>query len=102
MHPFISKTFGGLSRPYYFRHFIFGLVFFGLALLMFSNMATRVPVVTILLPVLNTILYPYSRFVYEGVVGFVIGQNMFILPAVLMLLCKFVTMATCWAGAVFI
>lgn len=27
MHPVISKTFGGLSRASYFRHFIFGLIF---------------------------------------------------------------------------
>ena len=27
---FISKTFGGLNKPYYFRHLFFGLIIFGI------------------------------------------------------------------------
>ena len=35
MHPVIAKTFGGLSKPYYFRQFFFGLLF--LAFIMFMS-----------------------------------------------------------------
>ncbi|SFH57403.1 hypothetical protein SAMN05216299_12440 [Nitrosospira sp. Nsp14] len=36
MHPVIAKTFGGLSKPYYFRQFFFGLLLF-LAFTIFPN-----------------------------------------------------------------
>ena len=52
--------------------------------------------------ILNTLLYPYARFVYETVVGFVMGNNVFFVNAFFMLITKIMTMVLCWAGAVFI
>ncbi|WVV47296.1 hypothetical protein THH46_21410 [Pseudomonas sp. NA13] len=31
----------------------------------------------IVLAIINTLLYPYSRFVYESVVGYIMGNNVF-------------------------
>jgi hypothetical protein len=53
----------------------------------------------IALLVVNTLLYPYSRFVYEGVMGFIVGQNVFWMNVLFM---KLVTMALCWSCAIFI
>ena len=36
--------------------------------------------------VINAFLYPYSRFVYETIVGFIMGQNVFFVNALLMLM----------------
>jgi hypothetical protein len=52
--------------------------------------------------VANTLLYPYARFVYEGVVGFVLGHNTFYVNAMLMLFVKALTMLLCWLFALFI
>jgi hypothetical protein len=49
----------------------------------------------LLMMVVNTLLYPYSRFVYESVMGFIMGQNVFFVNAVLMLAVKVVTMVIC-------
>jgi hypothetical protein len=56
----------------------------------------------ILTLVVNTFLYPYSRYVYEGITRFILGENLFIINAGVMLLAKLLTMALCWAAAVFI
>jgi hypothetical protein len=54
------------------------------------------------LAVVSTLLYPYARFVYESVVGFIMGENVFFVNALLMLGAKIITMFVCWFLAIFI
>jgi hypothetical protein len=56
----------------------------------------------LLMLVLNTLLYPYSRFVYESVMDFIIGRNVFFVNAILMLAVKLMTMLLCWSLAIFV
>jgi hypothetical protein len=101
MHPVIAKTFGGLSPQYYFRHFLFGLIFPAMFLYA-SRHEHEFPIGAAIFFAVNTFLYPYSRFVYESVVGFLLGNNVFFLNALVMLFVKLVTMALCWTFAIFI
>jgi len=100
LHPVIAKTFGGLSKPYYFRHFVFGLLI--VLLLYFTTPSGAISFSLAVLFTINVFLYPYSRFVYESIVDFITGDNWFILPAVLMLAVKFITMILCFFFAIFI
>ena len=102
MHPIIARSFGGLSRAYLFRQLMFGLIFPAIFVLMMTTKGHSMPLGTVPFLVLNTLLYPYSRFLYERVVGFVVGDNVFFVNALLMLAVKFFTMLICWAGAVFL
>jgi hypothetical protein len=102
MHPIIARTFGGLSAAYYVRQFIFGLIFPVFIYLMLSNGNRALQVSTLLLLVVNTLLYPYARFVYESVVGFIMGNNVFFVNAILMLAVKLMTMMLCWVCAIFV
>lgn len=63
---------------------------------------TGLSVGVVLVTAINTLLYPYARFVYESVVGFIMGGNVFFVNAFFMLFVKLMTMALCWAGAIFI
>lgn len=103
MKTVFRKTFGGLSAPYYFRHFIFGLMF--PAFLYFSlrhNPGPPAPPFIYLLVITNMILYPYARFAYEGVVSFILGENFFFINMWVMLFTKFLTMFICWFFAILI
>lgn len=105
MHPVILKTFGGLSLQYYIRQFLFGLIFPVLILFALSSgshLQTIGWFVSGVMLVLNTLLYPYSRFVYESIVSYIIGSNLFFVNAFLMLAVKLMTMALCWFLAVLI
>lgn len=102
MHPAIAKTFGGLSAQYYIRHFVFGLAFPAFIYFMTKQGAHPIQIGMIALLVVNTLLYPYSRFVYESVVEYIVGENMFIVNAVAMLFVKSLTMLLCWVFAIFI
>lgn len=104
MHPVIAKTFGGLSTSYYLRHLFFGLAFPIFILLMLSQSQGSHPlhVPALLMMVVNTLLYPYSRYVYESVVNFILGENVFFVNVLLMLGVKLATMTVCWVFAIFV
>ena len=104
MHPILAKTFGGLSTQYYVRQFLFGLIFPALMLFAMTHSKTPHPLSfsVIATLALNTFLYPYSRFVYESVVNYIMGGNLFFLNALIVLFTKLVTMMLCWALAIFI
>jgi hypothetical protein len=102
MHSVFAKTFGGLSPQYYVRHFLFGLEFPAFLYFMTTRSPHPMPIGMILLLVVNTLLYPYARFVYEGVMSFIMGGNVFFVNAALMILVKLFTMLLCWIFALFI
>jgi hypothetical protein len=104
MHPVIAKTFGGLSAPYYFRHLLFGSFFLlpPLFMIIKGGLSFGFPLLILLAAIGNTLLYPYSRYVYESVMNFLIGDNMFLINPFIFLLFKMMTMMLCWWLAVFI
>ena len=102
MQTIISRTLGGLSTRYYVRQLFFG-AFFPLAFIVMQRLEHQGgdvdwPMWCFLL--VNTLLYPYARFVYEGVVGFIMGENFFFVNAGVLLFTKFFTMGLCWLLAV--
>ncbi|WP_341522196.1 hypothetical protein AABC73_01750 [Pseudomonas sp. G.S.17] len=104
MHSFLTRTFGGLTGRYYARHFLFAAAFAAFLFWAVSNghggIAAKPGMVFFV--VINTLLYPYSRFVYESVVGYVMGDNVFYVNAALMLTVKAITMSACWSFAIFV
>ncbi|MGV7209322.1 hypothetical protein ACLB1G_15855 [Oxalobacteraceae bacterium A2-2] len=102
MNDVLAKTFGGLSKQYYFRQ----LFFAGLITLVWYLATQSMPLERRLPQALwiglNTLLYPYSRFVYESVIRFIVGQNFFIVNGVLFLATKLVSMLMCYFLAMFI
>ncbi|MCW9710931.1 hypothetical protein L5B71_08785 [Avibacterium sp. 21-586] len=97
---FISKTFGGLNKAYYFRHFFFGLILFMLfEAIIFNAGKGAIDSRFISMTIMNCVslfLYPYSRFVYESVVGYILGGNEFFVNAMLLFGTKIITMSLCF------
>ncbi len=104
MRDIFTKTFGGLSTSYYFRQLFFGVIVAIIFLLpMFGgsgSFAQNLPLVAI--TVVSTLLYPYSRFVYENISNFILGDNLFFVNIVVLFLLKALTILICWAMAIFI
>ncbi|MGK0270652.1 MAG: hypothetical protein ACI88H_001299 [Cocleimonas sp.] len=102
MKNFFANTFGGLKASYLIRQYIFGIC---LALL-FANIKMQngqelsLSIAAVL--IINTVFYPYSRFVYESIVEFILGENTFYVNGLVMLFVKVITMLFCWVAAIFI
>lgn len=102
MHPVIAKTFGGLSAHYYIRNFLFGTVFSAIYLMVLIINDTGLPMAGLAFMLINTFLYPYSRYVYEGTVDYILGNNVIFSGLFLMLVIKCITIILCWFLAIFI
>ncbi|QXI31194.1 hypothetical protein [Pseudomonas vanderleydeniana] len=105
MRLFLSKTFGGLTRQYYIRQFLFSLLFLAIVIWGVTNSKTGLTLnssLFILFSIVSCFLYPYARFVYESVVGYVMGNNVFFVNAIFMMVVKIFTMYLCWAFSIFI
>lgn len=102
MHDIITKSFGGLSTQQYLRHLFFGIVV--LALFCFPALGSDKPIPTqfLIFSVICTFLYPYSRFVYERIIGFIIGNNQVFGSIFIVVVVKAFTITACWMFAIFI
>ena len=98
MYAVIEKSLGGLTLPYYLRHLCFALIF---QLMLFAQVNHQPGSGGMfLLAVVNTLLYPYARFLYERVWGFIMGDTKFMLGVLWVSLGKLATMMACWCLAV--
>jgi hypothetical protein len=102
MKEIFAKTFGGLTKQYLARQLFFGVAMAALFITTMQNRPGGVGGGGMLMFVVNAALYPYSRFVYESIVNFIIGENFFLLPAIPMMIAKCFTMLACYALALFI
>lgn len=94
MRNFLIKTFGGLSKAYYLRQFGFALIF---SVFLLTKSLSFLPIV-----LLSQFLYPYSRFVYESIISYIMGDNVVIANAIFLLFWKIMIMCLCYVFAVFI
>lgn len=96
MNPILVKTFGGLSKQYYIRQFFFAALMTALLFWLLSAANETQPDRALPWWMLVCVpLYPYSRFVYESIVEFVVGNNIFIINAIIMMFVKIFTMLAC-------
>lgn len=114
MHPIIAKTFCGLTLAYYSRQLFFGLIIAALFIWLNMNSTQSLTVGAIAFATISTLLYPYSRFVYESIVGFIRGDktssgeivvvvyNDSSIWPLIELIVKLIMMILCWAFAIFI
>lgn len=96
MNTILVKTFGGLSKKYYIRQFFFAALMAVLFFWIGSTANKTHPENSMPWWLLVCVpLYPYSRFVYESIIEFIVGDNVFFVNAIMMVIVKIVTMIAC-------
>ena len=103
---FLSKTLGSLSKAYYICQFL-GLIFFAFMVVVGYGIYSHtgnlsIFLTNIILGLVCLFLYPYSRFVYESIIEYILGNNVFFVSALFMLIIKFITIMLCFVFAIFI
>ena len=97
----VLDVFKGLTREYFFRQLFFGVVVGSLFIYM-SLQGENPRYDLVITSIISTLLYPYSRFTYETIMNFILGNNIFIHNALIFMLWKALTMILCWFLAIFI
>jgi len=106
MQGFLNKTFGGLTKDYYLRHFLISLVFPAIFLYAFhaANRPAQFGPAFLLLSVfaINSLLFPYAYYAYQSVVRSIKGERLIIVNVLGLLIGKALSIAVCWAFAIYI
>lgn len=102
---FLGKTIGGLSREYYWRHFFFAVVIFTLPFLVLSyvlqsedldfSLNPNVLIMAAMVAVLLCFIYPYSRFTYDRIMGFIMGDTLYLINPIVLLIWRFFVFIIC-------
>lgn len=99
MKDIFAKTFGGLTNQYLARQLFFGIAM-AAGFIALTQRAPESPGAGfVAMMLICAVLYPYSRFVYESIFNFIIGDNFFMLPAAPMMIAKIFMMVVCFALA---
>ena len=103
----LSWIFCGLKPSYYLRHFILisPLTLFILLHTPLTDKATHTiinwhQVENFTFIFISWLLYPFSRFVYESVVGWLFGNNIFIVNSLIWLIAKLIIVGFCLTFAI--
>ncbi len=95
---FLSKMFGGLERSYYIREFLFGLIF-AIPLILLVNLyedSLEIRAVMTIISIIFNFLYPYSSFVFQSVVNYIMGDTVFFSDSLTFFMKKFANIGLCW------
>lgn len=102
MKALFLRTFGGLNRSYLIRQYIFAATLGIILLILYAKGNSHTNTFSLIYIVINIMLYPYSRYAYENIVEYIIGNNVFYFNALIMLVVKLFTMVLCFSFAVFV
>lgn len=102
MKEIFKKTFGGLSKQYYFRQMFFSVVIFGAIIALVVGSEAQLRFDSLAYFVLCFLLYPYSRFVWDSINEFIMGDNVVVLSLGYALIVKYFTITICFFGSIFI
>ena len=102
MRDLFDRTFAGLSREYLLRQYFLALLLGGSLMYLIATSNNVHKVSNLIIMSISTLLYPYSRYVYERIANFIVGENQFIVNPLWFFGVKIVTIIGCWALAIFI
>ena len=94
-----KNIFRSLDRSWLIRHYIFGFVWFAVLFYLSFNIRGFFPFAFSFF-LLNFLLYPFAMFVYESLVDLIMGDNIFLIPILLMLIWKIVRFFFVWFLAI--
>ena len=110
MRSILQKTFGGLSAAYYFRQLFFGSICSTVIYYVAMNkpalpQSLEEQVLGLTFLIFSALLYPYSRFLYENIIGVITGNRTIFVSGIFFLISlwiKVITIFACWLGAILV
>ena len=104
MNGLLKKIFFGIPQKYFLRQLMFSITFFILFVIILSYSKSNTTTIgyyeMIIFYSINTILYPYSRFLYESITSFILGDNIVAFNFFIMMIIKILSIIICWQCAI--
>ncbi len=98
----LRRIFGSVDRAYLIRAYIISFAIFAFYAAIFSRGTQPMQPSAWVFLIVNTILFPFSKLVWDEAMSLLLGRNMFILPAIFLMLAKVIINVALWAGAILI
>ncbi|TOG32923.1 hypothetical protein CGJ03_23855 [Vibrio parahaemolyticus] len=98
----ILKAFGGLDKSYLLRQYVIGIFVCVVYAFIVRKYGQGLGLYTMLTFAINTLLYPYSRYLFESLVKFIFGNTHFDKGSSILIILKLLSIVFCWSAAVFI
>lgn len=100
--PFLRRIFGSVDRAYLIRAYIISFAIFAFCAAIFSRDTHQTHPFEWVFFIVNTILFPFSKLVWDEIMALLLGRNMFFLPAIFLMLAKLMINIFLWGGAIFV
>ncbi len=97
---FFRTIFGYFNPRYLLRSYVISAIFFAMIILVMSNSNKDLGTGFWLFMTLNALLFPFAKYLWDEGRSFLLGDNIFILPALFMLLVKYFINAILWSMAI--
>jgi hypothetical protein len=99
---YIKLAIFSLPTEYYLRQLFFSVLLSGSAYYIATFNEGPLNTGLMIYICITTLIYPYSRYLYESVISFIMGNNSFYIDISDYLFYKLLTMCLCWSLAIFI
>ncbi|MCT4715745.1 hypothetical protein MUA01_12295 [Enterobacteriaceae bacterium H18W14] len=86
----------GLPEGYYLNKIIVAIVIAAIWLLFKVSTGSKITGYMMAFSGISVLLYPYSRFLYEKIISYVVADNKLYFPVVVFIVVKLITMCLCW------
>lgn len=99
---FVRRIFGSVDRTYLVRAYVIGGAIFALHAAFLSNNSNGMAPGMWVYMALSTLLFPFSKLVWDELKTLLMGQNMVFMNALLLFFFKLIINVVLWAAAIII
>ena len=98
----ILNAFAGLDKQYLFKQYVISVVVCITYGVIVSKYGQGVGFYTLLSFSVNTVLYPYSRYLFDSLIDIIFGKTRFDKSSGVLMAIKILSIFLCWSAALFI
>lgn len=98
----LGRILNGVERTYLIRAWLIGACFFALMVVVAFQAKSGAQVAPLLYFAVCTLLFPFSKLVWDELKNLILGQNLFLMNALILVVLKLFINALLWGFAPFV
>ncbi|OQK43462.1 hypothetical protein CRN46_22085 [Vibrio vulnificus] len=98
----VLSAFRGLDKSYLVKQYFIGILVCVIYAFIVRKYGQGLGLYSLVAFSVNTLLYPYSRFLFESLVKFIFGNTRFDKGSGMLVMLKLLSIVFCWSSALFV